>query len=54
MPVELTAGPDENNAELVLLSMRKDTLWPLSSAGPGTMFVAQPETDWAPASSRST
>ena len=38
---------------MLLLVTTNVTVWPLSSDGPGLIAVAQPLTDWAPASSTS-
>src|SRR6185436_8539636 len=48
VPFALTAGCDENSGVLLLFK-RNWTVCPLSSAGPGLMFVTQPGTVWAPA-----
>ena len=46
-----TAGPALNRAVLVLFVTVKARVWPLSSAGPLEMALAQPGKVWAPASS---
>src|SRR4051794_14759571 len=51
VPVELTAGPAENRAALVLLVTSKLIVWAASLAGPKLIPVGQPATVWAPASS---
>src|SRR3954469_23596480 len=50
VPLAATAGCAENSALLLLLTM-KFSAWPLSSAGPALMLVAQAARVCAPASS---
>src|SRR5207237_1942042 len=48
VPLELIAGPAENNPGLVLPVTLKVSVWPDSLAGPAEIFVAQFATVWAP------